>query len=204
MFEFETKDGAVVVSEEPDWVIDDGHIDKYWPRLQNLIRFYCIECPVPKSSSHGIDLVEYGWDAPWKKPQKLNCKLKKASTNEHLCWSVTAYKDMEGKLLSAGLQTIDYDSSFLEEIAVFYDSKSNQTLSLLTHIRNSFAHGRFYVFESTDDVTWIVMEDVAKWKKDDPQGTKRLSARILLRVETLESWIDLIKRGPEASGEIVE
>ena len=199
MFEFEVRDGVVAVPETPEWIIEDDHIDKYWARLQRLIRFYCIECPVLGSSNHRVSLAEYGWDAPWKKPQKLNFKLKKASTSNCLYWSAAAYKQMEDRLLSAGLQVVNYDSLSLVESAAFYDAKKNQTLSLLTHIRDSFAHGRFYVFESVEGTTWIVMEDVTKRKKNDPEGTKRLSARILLRIETLESWINLIREGPDTS-----
>lgn len=54
--------------------------------------------------------------------------------------------------------------------------------SLLTHIRNSFAHGNTYFF---DDGT-VMLED------KDQRGS--ITARIIIKVETLFAWIHLIDK----------
>lgn len=141
--------------------------------------------------------LEYGWDAPWRKPQYLNKKLKAASSNKSLYWSAAAVGDMEQALRNADL----FDCAGIEskpfESAVFYDAKSNQTISLFYHLRNGFAHGRFCAFKSKGDI-WFAIEDVAGKRKDDPAGDiKRLTARILIKNSTLCKWMKLIKAGPD-------
>lgn len=197
MFGYDSKDGVVFVPESPDWIVDDGHLEKYWDCLQGLIVFYIFRCVVPGCSNHRISLERFGWDKPWRKPQKLSYKLKGVSSNHCLYWSASRYGDIEKQLVNSGLAEIDYRASNLKEGAVFFDSRKNQTLSLFVHIRNSLAHGRFYCFESVEKERWIVFEDVSQRRGKDPAGVKRLSARILLKVKTLYSWIDLIKRGPQ-------
>lgn len=197
MFEYISANEVVFVESNPAWVKNGMTRKSLGPILSPLLRFFVVETPAPGLSNRGVSVSEYGWDAPWRKPQYLNKKLKAASSNKSLYWSAAAVGDMEQALRNADL----FDCAGIEskpfESAVFYDAKSNQTISLFYHLRNGFAHGRFCAFKSKGDI-WFAIEDVAGKRKDDPAGDiKRLTARILIKNSTLCKWMKLIKAGPD-------
>ena len=197
MFETVSANKVVFVESNPAWVKCGLSQKSLGPVLSPLLRFFVVETPAPGLSSRSIPVSEYGWDTPWRKPQYLNKKLKAASSNKSLYWSAAAVGDMEQALRIADL----FDCAGIEskpfESAVFYDAKSNQTISLFYHLRNGFAHGRFCAFKSKGDI-WFAIEDVAGKRKDDPAGDiKRLTARILIKNSTLCKWMKLIKAGPD-------
>lgn len=197
MFEYISANEVVFVEANPAWVKNGMTCKSLAPILSPLLRFFVVETPAPGLSNRSVSVSEYGWDAPWRKPQYLNKKLKAASSNKSLYWSAAAVGDMEQALRNADL----FDCAGIEskpfESAVFYDAKSNQTISLFYHLRNGFAHGRFCAFKSKGDI-WFAIEDVAGKRKDDPAGDiKRLTARILIKNSTLCKWMKLIKAGPD-------
>ena len=197
MFEYISANEVVFVEANPAWVKNGMTCKSLCPILSPLLRFFVVETPAPGLSNRSVSVSEYGWDAPWRKPQYLNKKLKAASSNKSLYWSAAAVGDMEQALRNADL----FDCAGIEskpfESAVFYDAKSNQTISLFYHLRNGFAHGRFCAFKSKGDI-WFAIEDVAGKRKDDPAGDiKRLTARILIKNSTLCKWMKLIKAGPD-------
>lgn len=197
MFEYISANEVVFVESNPAWVKNGMTCKSLGPILSPLLRFFVVETPAPGLSNRSVSVSEYGWDAPWRKPQYLNKKLKAASSNTSLYWSAAAVGDMEQALRNADL----FDCAGIEskpfESAVFYDAKSNQTISLFYHLRNGFAHGRFCAFKSKGDI-WFAIEDVAGKRKDDPAGDiKRLTARILIKNSTLCKWMKLIKAGPD-------
>ncbi len=197
MFEYISANEVVFVEANPAWVKNGMTCKSLSPILSPLLRFFVVETPAPGLSNRSVSVSEYGWDAPWRKPQYLNKKIKAASSNKSLYWSAAAVGDMEQTLRNADL----FDCAGIEskpfESAVFYDAKSNQTISLFYHLRNGFAHGRFCAFKSKGDI-WFAIEDVAGKRKDDPAGDiKRLTARILIKNSTLCKWMKLIKAGPD-------
>ena len=192
-----TINGAVYVEESPAWVhagLSDKNIAQI---IAPLLRFYVVNSPVEGLSARCKTLSEYGWDKPWKKPQKLNQKVKDVSTNSLLYWSGKSMNEMENCLVSAGLfNCASLKSQSYIETAVFYDNKKNQTLSLLYHIRNAFAHGRFAVLRGNKGI-WFASEDVQKGANKSPwEKCVRLSARMFLRNSTLTNWMRLIQKGP--------
>lgn len=192
-----TIDGAVYVEESPAWVhagLSDKDIAK---AIAPLLRFYVVNSPVEGLSARCKALSEYGWDKPWKKPQKLNQKIKDDSTNNQLYWSGKSMNEMKGCLVSAGLfDCASMKSQTFIETAAFYDNKKNQTLSLFYHIRNALAHGRFAVLRGNKGM-WFAFEDVQKNSKKSPwEKCVRLSARMLLKNSTLINWMRLIQKGP--------
>ena len=73
------------------------------------------------------------------------------------------------------------------ERVTYRKSKSGENDSLLSHIRNSFAHGRLSFYEE-NETTYIAMEDI--------DNKKHVSARMILSKTTLLRWKTIISSGP--------
>lgn len=162
--------------------------------LSTLFNFYVFNTFVPASSSQSVPLFFYGWKKPWSYPERLQRKLKDSSTNQKLYYSAEFYEKIPQALQVAELDK-PVNNKEPYERACFYNSKKNQTLSLFAHIRNSFCHGRFASFYANQSY-WILMEDVAGSIRGNQELVK-LTARLVLRLDTLNSWIDLIQKGPD-------
>ncbi len=157
-------------------------------RFQKIVRFFVINTPVLGLSARTIDLKTYGWTKPWNKKYYLNRQLKELSTNPQLMFSTKNYEDMEITLEKAGLLN-DFPSNLSTEVIVIYNNKNNQFISTFSHIRNSLAHGRFNI--NCDSEDWIfVFEDGIRRK-----NRFKLSARIVLKLDTLLAWVKLIEGG---------
>ncbi len=100
----------------------------------------------------------------------------------------------EGKVKEYGEGESDlnncFPSHFERERICVVDNKNNQFMSVFYHIRNAFAHGRFYL-QNCNGNKVFVMEDVAS-KRD---SKKSITARMIIQKKTLLKWIDLIKGG---------
>lgn len=192
MFSQIEENGWVLVEETPDW-IRDGQPAIDSGTFKKLIDFYVTHTPVKEISAQGRTLDYYGWNNPWKSSEALNEKLAKASKNNDLIYKADKREEMQNKLEDAGLlHCADLPK---QEVACIYDSKRNQTLSLFYHIRNSFCHGRYAVVDHNGDL-WLAAEDMSPRKQNSEAG-KRLTARMVLRVDTLSEWVDIIAAGPE-------
>lgn len=185
--------GAVFTSSNPAWLETGLNAADYYGRLLPLLDFYVFENPNSTLTAHSQSIASYGWNDPWKKPTYLNHKVKDISNNKFLYYSAGSLKEMETALAKSGLLAVDVPLE--KEVACFYDSQKNQTLSCLYHLRNSFCHGRFAFLEDGRKEIWVALEDVSSGAKGH-QG-QRLSARMLLRFETIEKWRTLIVGGPK-------
>lgn len=186
--------GYVLVGHNPEWIEKNfGHPVNY-ERLLSLLDFYVFENPCSSLTSRSKTIEAYGWNEPWRKPTYLNRKLKDCSSNKHLYYSSSTLDGMEKPIADAGLFG---DIVLDKERVCFYDNMHNQTLSCLYHLRNAFCHGRFALLEDEEDAIWIAIEDVSSKQRKGRTG-KKLSARMLLKIETLEAWKSLIITGPSA------
>lgn len=184
--------GAVFTNSCPAWLGAGLNPADYFDRLLPLLDFYVFENPNNMLTARSRSVASYGWIDPWKKPTYLNHKVKDVSNNRFLYYSASSLKGMEAALIKSGL--LDVDVPLEKEVACFYDVQNNQTLSCLYHLRNSFCHGRFAFFEDGRGDIWVALEDVSSGVKG--HHGKRLSARMLLRFETIEKWKTLIVGGP--------
>ena len=137
----------------------------------------------------GKSLSEYGWKMPWSKPYYLNKQLKQAATNPNLLFSASKYEAMEETLEKAGLKD-SFPSDFSMERICIYDVKKNQFMSVFYHIRNSLAHGRLNMVDIGGECIFI-LEDFTGRGKD----LVKVSARMILRKNTLLKWIEIIENG---------
>lgn len=163
---------------------------KYYEDKQfiRIITFFVFHSPVNNLSARQICLSEYGWNTPWRKPYYLNKQLKQATNNYELLFSSATLKEMNDALTKANLVN-SFPSDIVRERICIYDCKKNQFISVFYHIRNAFAHGRFDL-RKLNNVEYYIMEDVKKAKKD-----LQVSARMILKKQTLLRWIDIIEGG---------
>lgn len=59
--------------------------------LFRIVTFFVFHSPCPNISSMGRILEQYGWDAPWQKPYKLNYQLRQVASNYNLIYSAKDY-----------------------------------------------------------------------------------------------------------------
>lgn len=183
-------DGYVLVDDKPAWIT--GASSTEYGKLMPLIDFLVFENPNSTLTSRSKSITEYGWDDPWKSPQHLNRKLKDSSNNSKLFFSSSTLNGMQEALEKAGLLT---ETSIEREVACFYDGQKNQTLSCLYHLRNALCHGRFIVETPPQSDAWLICEDRSTQIVKKFSG-KKLSARMVLKISTLEKWKKIITDGP--------
>lgn len=192
MFSQIEENGQILVEDKPGWIKDNQPtVDS--ETLKKLVDFYVTHTPVKKASAQARSLDYYGWNNPWKPPEALNEKLVEASSNNDLIYKTGEQEKMQDTLESAGL--LHCTDLPKQEVVCIHDSKRNQTLSLFYHIRNSFCHGRYVVVSRGGDL-WLAAEDMSP-RKQNGEKEKRLTARMVLRVDTLLEWIDIVTAGPQ-------
>ncbi len=182
---------SLFVDKKPNWITCISDAELRDAAIQEIISFYLIHTPVEELSSMSIPLSEYGWLKPWRKPVYLNKQLKAAASTYELLFSADTY-DKLGDAINESEEASDFPTSLDIEYIVFYDCKKNQFISVFYHIRNALAHGRFRICNDSDGNRVVVMEDVVKMSNN---STCKLSARMVIRVNTLLAWISIIKAG---------
>ena len=193
-FEESLVNGYILVDHSPAWLASGVNTDIAYEQVLHLLDFFVFENPNQNLTSRSISVFERGWENPWQKPTYLNHKMKDCSNNRYLYYSTATLNNMEDAVSKAEL----FGSVCLKsEKAVFYDNCKNQSLSCLYHLRNAICHGRFTILEDPKDVYWIACEDVSSSGVKKHAG-KKLSARMILKIETLASWKRLITGGPKA------
>lgn len=89
------------------------------------------------------------------------------------------------------LNKINFDKSFHnireEGIAVQKKSNMNRINSVLYHIRNSFAHGRFQIYNFNNEVFYCLESGIIKKKAN----VFCLKSRMIIKEKTFLSWIEL-------------
>ena len=88
-----------------------------------------------------------------------------------------------------------FPTDITRERVAYRKAKSGESDSLLSHIRNSFAHGRLSFYAKGEDV-YIAMEDI--------DNKKHISARMILNKQTLLRWKTIIEAGPSMAEEELE
>lgn len=181
---------AIYVDRKPDWLNWLAPEEFNDNDLFRIVIFFVFHSPCPKTSAMGKSLKEYGWNTPWQKPYWLNKQLKQASTNVNLLFSSNSYDNLEIALTKASLLN-DFPSALEKERICIYDGQHNQFMSVFYHIRNSLAHGRMNMIHKNGECVFV-FEDVVSNSKSEQA---KLSARMILKKQTLLSWIDIIEAG---------
>lgn len=175
-----------------DWIfpLDEAYFES--ENFKKILSFYVIHTPVLSLSAQAKDLHTHGWSRPWNKKYYLNKQLKNTSTNPKLIYAAQTYADMSNALNKADLLENFPNKISTERIAV-YNNMKTQFPSIFYHLRNSIAHARFIIRDIEIDgeiVKMYVFQDGIK-----ENGQFKVSARMVLREQTLIRWAQIIEGG---------
>lgn len=179
--------------------IQDHHKSIYECNLpkeqETIIWDFYVTHAIGRSASQGRKVSDYDLSAlPWD-------EMKKAAGLETSNVKILLANSITKTLAEYDLKTTEGDGKNTRFLAIEIDTpkivcstpysiadeevpkgKVGEAESVLTHIRNSFAHGRTYFFDNGN----ILLED------KDQRGT--ITARIILRVQTLLDWVSLVDK----------
>lgn len=183
-----TSDDYVFAEINADWLNTPSpfnSLDKIW---QELIIFYVFHVPVSDVSARAKTLESYGWGkqsetGDFKKLKKRFMRYGNMTEETFFCkdgWLSLKESYKTNNLL-------EFPQAIECERVSYRKTKSGVNDSLLSHIRNSFAHGRL-AFYLKNGVTYVAMEDI--------DTKKHVSARLILSKDTLCRWKSIIEWGP--------
>lgn len=180
------RETKLVRINEKQYIFD---IDKELKRhnFQKILSFYLFKIPVKDVSSLSIEFSDYGWN-------KYNYRKLLTLMKESLIATLPKSKSKLAKdnILFYPLKSSDDVEIVLNSVKeenssayiIFKLTSTSKLESIFRHIRNSFAHGNFYI----DSKRNYHLEDYYHDK---------YTSKILLNEKTLLAWIDVITRGPK-------
>lgn len=147
--------------------------------FQKILEFYLFQCPVDGTSQRGVTFKTHGWYGSTQFAQLKKRMLVAASdifSSYYFPCTKEQLKEYYKNVERAGP---------LDEYCVFLKNQENTILqSLFSAIRNAFAHGSFRVCSYNKTRVYFLAN-----------YNKYLKAEIVLREDTLLSWIDIVKSG---------
>lgn len=191
----ETQNGYVDAVITPNWIkknCGDIYVDDVF---KPLIIFYIVNTPCQNSSYRSTDCE---WAKSTWKSELGNYILGIANLQRGKTFDIANIKDLKEHCNKLFINDDFYNNLNPERIVISYDHKNKgditykEFLGICSHIRNSFAHGRFAIYEDTEDKenAVFVMEDYSKQEH-------AVSARMVLKQSTLVKWMEILQSGPE-------
>ena len=178
-----------VIADNDEWLQTASPFDVIDEDMKIIIIFFVFHIPVEGVSARGKSLKEYGWGKKSKANDFKELKrrlIEFGEMNEKYFVCEDNFEKLKNALTEN--QLIDFPGNIEKQKLVFTKNKNGINESLIFHIRNAFAHGRVAFYKNGQ---YIVMEDI------NPQN-KVISARMILKKETLMKWIYIIRKGPFA------
>lgn len=148
-------------------------------KLQQIINFYLLNCPVPGKSVRGKKFSDYGFSKSPPFSKLKAAMLASASASLSKNYYPCRKEELEGKF------DLVENVAPPDEYCVFLKRDESRVMdSLFSAIRNAFAHGSYNV-KLYGDVRIYFLNNYYKYEK----------ARIVLREKTLLAWIKLVESG---------
>ncbi len=165
----------------------EGCLPDYNDKVFNQVRkFYLDSLPFfgnnSPSSTQSINANKRGWKQ--HSVNKLYMEMMKQLSIEDNVWLVKSSKthsDIQKKLSENKVHGISLQMN--EFICVEKLSSENRVSCIFRHIRNAIAHGRY---KKKDGL--VLFEDMSR-------NGKNITGRLLLKEETLISWIEIFNAG---------
>ena len=183
-----------LVSLFPGWIdnkYDKKVLKEKYYNINEIVMFYGI-CTINKrQSSSAIVLGNYGWKNDlWKKGILRTEMLKVASLENGKTLFIVKKLEEIKDLFKRNLPKKFYKDLSTEMIVMYQPSYYNQIESILYHIRNSIAHGRFKVSEYNNQEIFLFEDGI------QVKGKFEVRSRMILKKTTLNKWMKIIQEGP--------
>ena len=191
-----TPDDYLIAEDSPLWLSTPSPFDTLDNEWYQIIIFYVFHAPVAGVSARAKPLSSYGWGTKSGKNDFKQLK-KRLIKYSNISEKIFRCEDGWANLKQAFLETdlFEFPTDITHERVAYRKAKSGESDSLLSHIRNSFAHGRLSFYASGEDV-YIAMEDI--------DNKKHVSARMILSKQTLLHWKTIIEAGPNTTEKDLE
>lgn len=187
--------GREIAPIKPGWIkkeIDEKYLNK---KFIQIIVFYVVNSPCAGISYSGKEFKDYGWKKDmWKKPDLKNELFSVAGLIRDDTFVVAKRIDEIKKACVKGKVKKDFHKDRSREKIVIYKANDNEFLSICRHIRNSFAHGRFRIYDGSNEDLIYVMEDGVKHDNEF-----QVRSRMILKESTLIEWMNILKKNNEVS-----
>ena len=184
----QNSNGYVMASDETQWIKPLALGDDADDDFKRIFVFYVINTPCKDLSARSIEFSKYGLDKNFgknDKQRKYVFEMARLETNTTLKIAKN-FSEMRDACQKTKLDDEFYNNFDVERIAA--KKNGNQFISILYHIRNAFAHGRFAIKQCRDGTDkMFIMEDLGRGRK--------VSARMILKKSTLLRWMEIIKTG---------
>lgn len=159
--------------------------DAYRESLFDIVDFYVLNTPVPKTSRRGMTFAEFGWRGG--KLNTLQALMKRVSTVDAR-WICDKQTTIQGHL--ERMQTDGKTRGHAVYAKGWSKGKNDtKTNALFYGIRCAFVHGGFRIFENAGE-RWYELEN----RHDDT-----VRGHFLLKEATLREWMKLVRTGPNSS-----
>lgn len=162
--------------------------------LKEVVRFYLLQAPIKKSDAKATSLKALR-DFGWKDSKGLNELERKLLASS----DIASFVMMRSVSISNTLKSMDLDDevciehpravlqwptsvSLNEDGTIRKSSTETRMVCLFRHIRNAIAHSGTYALGNE----MLLLED------NDNRGA--VTARILIRKQTLLDWIEIVER----------
>lgn len=156
----------------------------YRESLFDILDFYVLNTPVPKTSRRGMTFAELGWIAG--KVNTLQALMRRTSSlgPGWICDKQASIQTHLDRLQTDGRP---------KEHAVYAKGgpkgkNDTKTCALFYGIRCALAHGSFRIFEDAGHL-WYELENRCS-------GT--VKGHFLLKEKTLREWMEIVKAGPDS------
>ena len=159
----------------PTWITQDNIEKMKSNDFQQIVRFFVINTPDKITSARGIEIAEYGYDDEEELFNELIGNIPCQKKNQSI-----------EKTDLTEVNMLNFPPTDMKESMCFAVSNNKPVTSLFIKIRDSLAHGRFNIGGSPK-MPYLVMEDINK--------SDNCSARIILKIKTLKSWIKKLEGG---------
>ena len=180
----------VHAEENPEWLNTPSPFEQLDDDWVKIIIFFVFQPPVDSISARGTTLSAFKWGKAHDHKVLIN-RMRICAGMEKECFqSVDVLREVRPSLERTNL--INFPNAIAEERLVFRKSKSSIGESVISHIRNAFAHGRLSFYDENGEI-YVAMEDV--------NNKHVVTARMILSKTTLLRWMTVITAGPFISEE---
>lgn len=156
------------------------------PNFDTILDFYLWSCPSPNTAIGANTFFDLGWSGG-NNFKRLKNSLINVSTEQILFFTVKQDK-LDDTLDECNLT----DSYTFAETIVLVPKDKKEVDTLFRYIRNSLAHGS-YTIEKLDSDN----ESYYFFENQDPSDNYAIKARMILKSSTLQTWINIVKNGPQ-------